>query len=341
MSGAEQAQAEKALLAAELDVARNRAIADALSGKAISFTPPTGTAAEVASIQWRLIEAQIAESNAAIAGLAAARTSSLAEARGAADQVRSLDETLPVLDKELAAIGSLEAKGYAPRVRLFELQRQRRSEAGQRDVAAAQQARGLADAQKFGQQLSQAREQARQIALTDLSKAQNEAMLRREELAKAQQNSRLQRLTSPVDGTVQQLAVHTVGGVVEPVRPLMIVVPAGALTVEVKVLNKDAGFVHPGQDVAVKLEAFPFTRYGTIPGRIRSISQDAVDDEKLGPVYIARIALSRSAMDRGDKVVPLGPGMAVTADILTGRRSILSYLLSPIDRARLEAGRER
>jgi hemolysin D len=143
------------------------------------------------------------------------------------------------------------------------------------------------------------------------------------------------------NGTVQQLAVHMLGGVVEAVRPLMVIVPYGALTVEAKLLNKDAGFVHRGQDVAVKLEAFPFTRYGTIPGRIESVSSDSVDDRKLGPVYLARVALLRSTIDRGDRVVPLVPGMTVTADIRTGRRTIMSYLLSPIDEARLEAARER
>lgn len=273
--------------------------------------------------------------------MAAARGASLSDARAAAEQVRTLDRTVPVLDRELAAMHGLEAKGYAPGLKLLEMERQRHSEVGQRSIALAQQARAMSDARKYGQQSAQAREQARQTALADLAKAQSEAMLREEELTKARQKSHLQRLLAPVDGTVQQIAVHTVGGVVEAVRPLMVVVPYGALTIEAKVLNKDAGFVRKGQDVAVKLEAFPFTRYGTVPGRIVSIATDAVDDRKLGPVYVARIALLQSTIDRGDRVVPLAPGMTVTADIRTGQRSIMSYLISPIDKARREAGRER
>jgi hemolysin D len=113
------------------------------------------------------------------------------------------------------------------------------------------------------------------------------------------------------------------------------------LIAEVKVLNKDAGFVRAGQEVAVKLDAFPFTRYGTVPGAIDSLSSDAVDDEKLGLIYTARVKLRTSTINRGDIIASLAPGMAATADIKTGRRSILSYLLSPIDEARLEAGRER
>ena len=341
VSTAEQAEAEKALLAARLDVARNQAITDALSGRGIHFAPPAGTPADVNDTQRRLIAAQVAESNATTAGMAAARASALSDSEAAADQIRTLDKTVPVLDRELDAMHGLEAKGYAPGLKLLEMERQRHSEAGQRDIAVAQQAKGLSDARKFGEQLSQAREQARQTALADLAKAQSEAMLRQEELTKARQKSHLQRLVAPVDGTVQQLAVHTLGGVVEAVRPLMVVVPYGELIIEAKVLNRDSGFVHRGQDVAVKLEAFPFTRYGTVPGRIESVSTDSVDDKKLGPVYTARVALLRTTIDRGDRLVALGPGMTATADIRTGRRSILSYLMSPIDKARLEAGRER
>lgn len=341
VSTADQTQAEKALLSAQLDVARNQAIADALSGRGMRFAPPAGTPADVADTQRRLIAAQVAESEAAMAGMAAARTSSLSEAQAAADQIRTSDQTLPVLDRELDAMHGLEAKGYAPGLKLLEMERQRHSEAGQRDVAVAQQARGIADARKFGEQLAQISEQARQTALADLAKAQSEAMVRQEELTKARQKSHLQRLVAPVDGTVQQSAVHTIGGVVEAVRPLVVVVPYGTLTVEAKVLNKDAGFVHRGQNVAIKLEAFPFTRYGTVPGRIESVSTDSVDDKKYGPVYLARIVLLQSVINRGDQMVPLAPGMTATADIRTGQRSIMSYLLSPIDKARREAARER
>lgn len=256
-----------------------------------------------------MIAAQVAESDAASAGMAAARQSSLAEADAAAHQIRTYEETVPVLDKELDAMNGLAAKGYAPGLKLLELQRQRRSEAGEKDVATSQQQRGLADARKFGQQLTQSREQARQTALADLARAENEAILRREELTKAHQKSRLQRLVAPVDGTVQQLATHTLGGVVESVKPLMVIVPNGALTVEAKVLNKDAGFVRAGQPVAIKLEAFPFTKYGTVPGRILTISRDAVQDQKIGPYYLARISLLKMSVATESGVVPVSSGL--------------------------------
>jgi len=91
----------------------------------------------------------------------------------------------------------------------------------------------------------------------------------------------------------------------------------------------------------VKFDAFPFTRYGTIPGTIREISSDAVADPKLGLVYIARIALARETIDRDGEAVALTPGMSATVDIRTGRRSIASYLLGPVARRASEAGHER
>lgn len=178
--------------------------------------------------------------------------------------------------------------------------------------------------------------------LTDLAEAEAEAEARprREELVKARQRSRLQVLVSPVDGMVAQRAVHTVGGVAGAAKPIMTIVPVdGALVAEVKILNKDVGFVRPGQSVALKLEAFPFTRYGTVPGQIESIGSDAIQDEKQGLVYPARVLLQPKAT-RGE-TIDLSVGMAATADIRTGSRSILSYLLSPIDEVIHQAGRER
>lgn len=225
---------------------------------------------------------------------------------------------------------------------MLELERQRRSEAGDREIALAQVDRGLAEARKLDQQRREAREQARHTALTDLAKAEADAILRREEVTKATQMNRFQRLVSSVDGTVQSLEVHTVGGVVEAAKPLMTVVPArGGLEVEVRILNKDVGFVRVGQEAAVKLEAFPFTRYGTIPGRVRSISRDAVQDKDLGLVYIATIALARSYIDTDGRRTGLAPGLAATVDVKTGTRRIISYLLSPLQTSIAQAGHEK
>ncbi len=342
LSGADLAQAQKALAAAELEAARNRAIADALSGKGLRFVAPPGTPAEVAQTQARLIAAQIAQVEATTSSLAQARATALSDAQAARAQVSRLTDTVPILDRQIANMNALDAKGYAPGLRLLELQRQRRQEAGDRDVAITQISRGLSEAAKLDQQIRETREQARREALADLAKSQAEAILRREEVTKANQKNRFERLRAPTQGTIQQLDIHTIGGVVEAAKPLMVLVPSnGGLEVQANILNKDVGFVHVGQEVAVKLEAFPFTRYGTVPGRVSAISRDAVQDKELGLVYIATIKLERSFIEADGRPVPLSAGLAATADIRTGTRRIISYLLSPLQTAIQQAGRER
>jgi hemolysin D len=342
MASAELEQARKALLTDQLEVERNRAFVAALDGKGLHFAAPEGTPPEVAAAQRQLVAAQIAEVNATVGGYAAARASALADAQAAVATRAKLDATLPILDHEVAAMNRLDANGYAPGLRLLELQRQRRSEQGDRDVAVAQAAHGTADARKFAMVMDQTREQARRQALADLAKAQADGILKTEEVTKAQRRAGLEHLLAPTDGTVQQLQLHTVGGVVEPARTLMVIVPAhDGMEVEARVLNKDIGFLREGQTAAVKVDAFPFTRFGTVPGTLVSLSRDAVPDEKLGPAYIARIRLDRGFIIADGKPVLLSPGLAVTADIRTGFRRIISWLFSPIMTTVSQAGRER
>jgi len=340
--GADLAAAQKALANAELQIARNRAIADALSGRGLRFVAPAGTPPEIADTQRRLIAAQIAEIEATTASLADARSSALADAQAAQATARRLADTGPMLDRQIESMNRLDQRGYAPGQRLIELERQRRAEAGDREVALAQVDRGNAEARKFDQQVLQTREQARRLALVDLAEAEAEAIQRREEVTKAMQLSKFQRLLAPVAGTVQQLEVSTIGGVVEAAKPLMTVVPSeGALEVQAKMLNKDVGLVREGQPVAVKLEAFPFTRYGTVPGRVRSISGDAVQDKDLGLVYVVTVALDRDYVVVGGRQLRLAPGLAATVDVKTGTRRIISYLLSPLQTTISQAARER
>ena len=342
LSGADLSEAQKALANDQLDIARDLAIADALAGRGLHFNPPKGLDPRIADTQARLIAAQIAAVEASANGLEAARRSSLAEARGADAQIAKLNDTVPILSHELSNMQELDRKGYAPGLRLLELQRQQRGEAGDRDVALAQQAKGVADAAKFSDQAVQTREEARRTALADLAKAQADAILRQEEVTKASAKRQFQRLVAPVGGTVQQLTLHTIGGVVEPAKALMVIVPSSdGLEVEARILNKDAGFVHEGQPVAVKFEAFPFTRYGTAPGIVKHISRDAVPDPKMGSVYIVTIALQRGYIEVDGRNVPLTAGLTATADIRTGSRRIISYLLSPLQTTVAQAGRER
>jgi hemolysin D len=136
--------------------------------------------------------------------------------------------------------------------------------------------------------------------------------------------------------------VHTIDGVVQAAEALLVVVPKDQLLeVEARVLNKDIGFVKAGQRVAVKIESFPFTRYGVIPGTVISISNDAIADDKLGLYYAARVRVLKSVMNVDGKDVLLSPGMAVTAEVTTGTRRLIEYVLSPVMEHVKESARER
>ena len=163
-----------------------------------------------------------------------------------------------------------------------------------------------------------------------------------EEGLKANKRNALTQLSAPVAGTVQQLAVHTAGGVVTPAQVLLVLVPDDAeVTAEIVLENKDMGFVREGLVATIKLETFPYTRYGTVAAEIVSISADAINDEKLGAVFQATLVLSKPDLNVDGKRVKLAPGMNLTAEIKTGRRRVVEYLLSPIRRGIDESMKER
>jgi len=159
---------------------------------------------------------------------------------------------------------------------------------------------------------------------------------------RADSHSRLLKLAAPVDGTVQQLAVHTVGGVVPAAQPIMLVVPReDQVEVEAFLENKDIGFVKVGQGAAVKIDAFEYTKYGTVSGRVNHVSHDAIQDEKKGLIYAVKVLLDQATLMVDGKEIPLSPGMSVNVEIKTGDRRIIEYVLSPLIRHQRESLNER
>ena len=149
-------------------------------------------------------------------------------------------------------------------------------------------------------------------------------------------------MTAPMNGSIQQLSVNTVGAVVTPAQVLMLLVPSDQpMEIDAQLPNKDIGFVGAGQSAEIKVETFPFTRYGTLRGRVLHVSRDAIHDDKLGLTYLAKIQLEKSYLVVNGHQVPLQAGMAVTAEINTGQRRVIEYLLSPVLEHVNESLRER
>ncbi|WP_213980511.1 HlyD family type I secretion periplasmic adaptor subunit [Sphingomonas sp. dw_22] len=343
ISSAESDQVRATLLSAELEIARNRALIDALDGKGFHFVPPQAASPADIETHSSLARARLNEIQAMMAGGGSDRRAAMSASAEAEAQVQKLQQSLPLIDQQIAANEALAAKGYVSKLRVVEMRRQRIAET--QDLAAAR-----ATVSRFAQQAHSAsstgvksRAEARAQILHDLAKAEDDARSRRGELAKVGLRSSFREIRAPVTGTVSQLLVHTEGGIVEGAKPLMTVVPESAqLQLEVMVQNQDIGFVRAGMPVNVKLQAFPYTRYGTIPGVVEGLSADSVQvKEGEPPVYKARVSLSRSYMDADGRRIPLRAGLNATADIVTGRRTLLSYLVSPIVETSSEALHER
>ncbi|MGY4478394.1 HlyD family type I secretion periplasmic adaptor subunit [Bradyrhizobium sp. USDA 3364] len=361
MTEADQERQKSDLLAAELDVARLRAAltADPLA----AFKPPQNASAAEIEMHRQFLISQRAEQTAKLSEIERQQGQKEAERATTSASVAKLEATIPVLQERVDIRKGLVEKALASRV--VYLSEYQELVAMQQDLVLQQSRLREADAAIALLKETKDRTGAeyRRATYDALAKAEQKAASAAQEVVKADRRTKLQRLTAPVDGVVQQLAVHTVGGVVTPAQALAVVVPSEShLEIEAMLSNRDIGFVHPGQKAEIKVDTFNFTRYGLLHGDVLSVSTDAItrdrpqggaNDRTLGAAqgssepkgqeleYAARVSLDRTQMQIEDKLVKLGPGMAVTVEIKTGTRRIISYLLSPLARYRQEALRER
>ena len=172
--------------------------------------------------------------------------------------------------------------------------------------------------------------------------AAREIEQRRQEMIKLRQLRQRHEIISPANGVVQEMAVHTEGAVVQPAQPLLVIVPENLfLEAEVLVENKDVGFVYEGQKAEIKIDTFPYTKYGLINGEVSYLSADAVEDQNLGLLYQARIRLDSDIIVVGGKDVRLSPGMSLVAEIKTGDRRVIDFFLAPLLRHGSESLGER
>ncbi|EFI3366682.1 HlyD family type I secretion periplasmic adaptor subunit, partial [Escherichia coli] len=162
------------------------------------------------------------------------------------------------------------------------------------------------------------------------------------ELEKNRQRKSSSFIKAPVSGTVQELNIHTEGGVVTTAETLMIIVPDNdTLEVTASVLNKDIGFIQPGQEVVIKVDAYPYTRHGYLTGKVKNITADSVSVPDTGLVFNVIISVDGDYIHGESKKIPVTAGMTVMVEIKTGMRSVISYLLSPLKETINESLRER
>ena len=345
LTAADSARVGEERNAASSEALRSQALLAALSHSGVPGLSPHSlqgfTPADRASAQTQL-QSEWADISAKLAKFAAETARRRAEIATAEQLVAKLQTTLPLAQQREKDFQALSAQGFVTNHAGQDRTRERIEL--ERDLATAQ-AR-LQEAKAALTETEQGLNAYRAETLRTLKDREAQAGLKTRQLAeegtKADKRNALTKLTAPVAGTVQQLAVHTAGGVVTPAQVLLVLVPDDAdVTAEVVLENKDVGFVSHGQDATIKLETFPYTRYGTVQAQVQSITADAVQDEKRGAIFPATLVLNQSAIDVDGKRIKLAPGMNLTAEIKTGKRRVIDYLLSPVQHHADESLRER
>jgi hemolysin D len=363
MTAAEAEHIRSDLIAAQLDIARLRAELSDSDDPDSAFQPPTGASTNQIAMERQFLLRQTEEYRAKLASLDGQRAQKAAERDTTAALIDKLEAEEPIITQRVDIRKSLADRELGSRITYLENLQQLTE--NQKD-AAVQKSR-LAEANAAVAAVTETRAQAvaefHRALFGELAEAERKAAGLSGDLAKAKERTKLQVLTAPVDGVVQQLSVHTVGGVVTPAQQLAVVVPSDTvLEVDAMISNRDIGFVHIGQDAQIKIDTFNFTRYGLLHGQVLSVSQDAIvrdappdktkedrggaegaSSEPKGQElsYAARVSLDQTQIQVDDALAKLSPGMAVTVEIKTGSRAVITYLLSPLLRHAHDSMHER
>ncbi|HKS14036.1 MAG TPA: HlyD family type I secretion periplasmic adaptor subunit [Pseudomonas sp.] len=250
---------------------------------------------------------------------------------------------LQLLRQEIAMSEPLVAQGAISQVEVLRLRRSEVESRGQLDATTLAIPRAEAAIKEVQSKIEETRGKFRSEALTQLNEARTE--LNKATATGKALDDRVNRtlVTSPVRGIVKQLLVNTVGGVIQPGSDIVEIVPLDdSLVIEAKILPKDIAFLHPGQEATIKFTAYDYTIYGGLKAKLEQIGADTITDEdKKTTYYLIRLRTDRSHLGTDEKPLQIIPGMVATVDILTGKKTIMSYLLKPIMKARSEALRER
>ena len=259
-----------------------------------------------------------------------------------AADLKRIEKLLPSVKERIEKKKILADKKLIARLTFLEQEEELTNLQKQRNVQVKKMAETEANIEFLQKELRQYLAEFDKSIMQELKDNREKLASYQQELIKYEEALKRTVVKAPLSGYVQQLVYHTKGGVVETAKPIMNLVPEDyKLEADVMILNKDIGFVRPEQNVEIKIDSFPFTKYGTIKGKVRNISGDAVQDEKLGLIFPSRLTLLDNKILADGQVVQLKPGMSVTAEIKTGKRRVIEYLLSPVMKYLNESMRER
>lgn len=273
-------------------------------------------------------------------------TKLMAEKKSIKIDVGRIEKTLPLVIERERSYYTLLGTSSVSRNQYLELKQQRIDQEESLLLQRAKIEQISASVVSAEQNLYAYLSETRRNTLQEINQLTRQSESAKQELTKAERLTRLRVLVSPVDGVVEELVIATIGGVVTPAQELLKIVPISEhggqqLEVEAGLLNKDIGFVHIGQIAEIKIDSFPFTKYGVIDGEVADISADAIEHEQLGLLFPLKASLATDEINVNGKWVKLKPGMSVTVEVKTGTRRLMEFLLAPLMRGVSEGARER
>jgi adhesin transport system membrane fusion protein len=278
-----------------------------------------------------------------VAALRASAEQRRREGAEAAATINSLSRSLVLAQDNVDRLAPLAAKNIVPQTELANAQREVVDLQGRIAAAREQQGRAMAAVSEANSQASEASFQFRQDALNEASQVNQKIAVNEQSLRGASGQSGRLEIRSPVDGVVNDVQVTTIGGFVQAGEKVMEVVPMGdKLLVETRVKPSDIAFIKVGDKALVKVTAYDFSTYGGLEGKVVRVSADSIYDEAESEAYfIVIVETQKSYLTAAGRRLPITPGMMTDTQIITGRKSVLSYLLKPVLKARSDALRER
>lgn len=326
---------------AQLDVMRLRA---QLLGQKNFLNVSNTVGSEAIARQRHLLISRVAEQEQKMAVMAQEIARKSADLAATQANLRKVEQTLPMLQQRLTMREKLLKDGFLAEMAVIESRLEVSAQTG--ELTVLKERFKESQSALLAAQLARQQTQAEYISKVsaEMTDSQRRVQGGQQEFIKANYREAYQVLTAPITGSVQQLSVNTVGGVVNAAQTLMTVVPKeGGIEVEANVLNKDVGFLRAGMAATVKLDAFEFTKYGSLDGVVQWIGADAVKNEQLGQVFPVRILLKENSlptMVNGERP-EIRIGMSVVADVAIGKRKAYEYFLGPLLRYKNESLRER
>ena len=326
---------------AHLDVLR---LGAQLKGLTQLPQPPDGASAVAVERQKHLLMSRVGEQHQKMAVLTQEVARKSADLATTLASIKKIEDALPMLQQRLTMRDKLWKEGFMAEVAVIESRLEVSTQVN--ELAVLKERLKESQSALKAAELAKSQAQAEYISRVsaEMTDAQRRMHAGHQEFVKASYREAYQVLTAPISGTVQQLAVNTVGGVVNATQGLMTVVPKeGGIEVEAQVLNKDIGFLRVGMPVAVKLDAFEFTKYGSLQGVVQWVGADAVKHEQLGQVFPVRIVLKQTKLpvDVDGNHPEIRIGMSVTADVAIGKRKAYEFFLGPLLKYKNESLRER